>query len=74
MKINLKNAAVQADGDKNGDVSRVEWRVAQRKDWFHIWLWPALGAAATCLIFIVGFHGGKPTGDVANQEDDLDAL
>ena len=52
----LKAAIAAADLDKDGQVTRAEWRVAQRKDWFHIWLWPALMALATLVIFWLGFR------------------
>lgn len=52
----LKAAIAAADLDKDGKVTRAEWRVAQQKDWFHIWLWPALMALATLVIFWFGFR------------------
>jgi nucleoside transporter len=50
-------AAAMKKADLNGDglISREEWRAAERKDWFHIWLWPALAALVTCWLFWVGF-------------------
>ena len=46
----------KADLDGDGQVTRLEWRTAQRKDWFHIWLWPAhRGSFVTCGLFWVGF-------------------
>lgn len=50
-------AAAMRKADLNGDglVSRKEWRTAQSKDWYHIWLWPALAALITCGLFWVGF-------------------
>ncbi len=50
-------AAAMKKADLNGDglVSYEEWRTAQSKDWFHIWLWPALAAFVTCGLFWVGF-------------------
>ncbi len=52
----LAAAAKKADWNNDGKVSREEWRVAQRKDWFHIWLWPAIAALVTCGLFWVGFR------------------
>ena len=52
----LQQAAKDADKDKDGKTTRGEWRAAQAKDWFYIWLWPGIGAFVTCLVFIVGFR------------------
>jgi hypothetical protein len=52
----LAAALKKADLNGDGSVSHEEWRNAQRKDWFHIWLWPALAALATCALFWVGFR------------------
>lgn len=52
----LVSAVTQADLNKDGKVSRVEWRRAQGHDWFHIWLWPAIAAAVTCGLFWIGFR------------------
>ena len=60
-KTDLKTALTQADANDDGKVSRTEWRTAQRKDWYYIWLWPAIGAGVTCLIFMVGFREEQPT-------------
>ena len=46
-------------GDKDGKVSREEWRTAKRHDWLSIWLWPAGMAAATCLLFWLGFKAPR---------------
>lgn len=51
----LATAMKKADLNGDGVVSREEWRTAQRKDWFHIWLWPALAALVTCGLFWIGF-------------------
>jgi hypothetical protein len=56
MRDDLAAAMKKADLDGDGTVSREEWRIAQRKDWFHIWLWPALAALVTCGLFWVGFR------------------
>jgi nucleoside transporter len=61
----LKAAIAAADLDKNGKVSRDEWRAAQRKDWFHIWLWPALMALATLAVFWLGFRDSSKNTAVA---------
>ncbi len=42
--------------DPDGSVSRHQWRVALRSDWFYIWLWPAVMAGATLLFFLLGFR------------------
>jgi nucleoside transporter len=45
--------------DKNprdGAVSRDEWRAAQSHGWSSIWLWPAIMAGATCVLFLIGFR------------------
>lgn len=57
----LAAAARRADTNGDGKVSRPEWRRSQSFDWFHIWLWPALGAAATCVLFWIGFRAPKAT-------------
>ena len=68
-QASLKQVIEEIDADKDGKVSRGEWRLAQRKDWFHIWLWPAIGAVATCLIFIVGFHDTGRSTDVEEPSE-----
>ena len=57
----LAAAMKQADLNGDGVVSREEWRTAQRKDWFHIWLWPALAALVTCGLFWMGFRSPPPS-------------
>ena len=52
----LRAAIAAADRDQDGKVTRAEWRGAQQKDWFHIWLWPALMALATLVVFWLGFR------------------
>ncbi|OYV90033.1 MAG: hypothetical protein B7Z73_06430 [Planctomycetia bacterium 21-64-5] len=42
--------------DEEAGVSRAEWRAAQAHKWSSIWLWPAVMAAATSLLFLIGFH------------------
>lgn len=64
MHDDLVTAIKKADLDGDGAVSRLEWRTAQRKDWFHIWIWPALAALVTCGLFWVGFKAP------ARQSDD----
>ncbi|HET6881154.1 MAG TPA: MFS transporter [Pirellulales bacterium] len=54
--IAISSALLSTDRDHDGGVSRAEWRQAQSHDWGRIWLWPAAMAAATCLLFFVGFH------------------
>lgn len=55
-QADLLDAFDAIDADKNGDVTRAEWRKAQANVWETIWLWPAAMAAAACLIFILGFR------------------
>lgn len=52
----LASVATAADTNRDGKVSRAEWVDAQKKDWFHIWLWPAIAAAVTCGLFWIGFR------------------
>ena len=49
-------ALKQADTNDDGSVSRTEWRKAKEHDWFYIWLWPALAALGTCIVFWIGFR------------------
>ncbi|MFO0947069.1 MAG: nucleoside permease [Planctomycetota bacterium] len=44
--------------DANGDdkVTIEEWQIAERHDWPTIWMWPAMGAAITLVLFWLGFH------------------
>ena len=64
MHDDLVAAIKRADLNGDGAVSRLEWRTAQRKDWFHIWLWPALAALVTCGLFWVGFKSpAKPVAE-----------
>ncbi|HVA48514.1 MAG TPA: MFS transporter [Pirellulales bacterium] len=44
------------DQDEDAGVSRAEWRAAQAHKWSKIWLVPAAMAAATSLLFLIGFH------------------
>ncbi len=71
VKTSLKKesfiaALKNADSDKNGEVNRAEWRVAQRDQWIWIWLLPGIGAGVTLLIFLVGF---KDT--ISTKEEEL---
>ncbi len=63
-------AAALKSADRNGDgkISREEWRVAQQKDWFHIWLWPAIAAFVTCGLFWVGFWAPPPALEKTMEE------
>lgn len=52
-----KLAAIFDEMVGEGDsVSRAQWRQAQAHGWGRIWLWPALMAAGTCILFWLGFH------------------
>lgn len=57
----LVSALKAADEAGNGDgkVDRTEWRKAKRNGWFMIWMWPALGALATCGLFWIGFSNPR---------------
>ncbi len=57
----LAAAVKKADRDGDGKVSRAEWRLAQRKGWFEIWLWPAIAAFVTCGLFWIGFRSPAVT-------------
>ena len=63
----LQQAAKEADQDQDGKTSRGEWRTAQRKDWFYIWLWPGIGALVTCILFIVGFRQSAGSTETAQE-------
>lgn len=52
----LRAAFAQLDPNSAGVVTRAQWRAAQAHDWSKIWIWPALMAGATCLLFWLGFH------------------
>ena len=54
--MSIRSALLSLDRDQSGGVNRLEWRKAQSHGWYRIWLWPAAMAAATCLLFLVGFH------------------
>ncbi len=57
----LVEAVTRADRNGDGEVSRQEWLIAQRKQWPAIWLWPAAMALVTCVIFVIGFRERVPT-------------
>ncbi len=52
-------AAALKLADKDGDlhVTETEWNAARSDphQWFQIWLWPALAALGTCILFWIGF-------------------
>ncbi|MBX7166107.1 MAG: MFS transporter [Pirellulales bacterium] len=56
MKTTLEEAIQVADEDRNGEVTREEWRRAQRNDWPSIWFLAAGLAGATLVFFWFGFH------------------
>jgi hypothetical protein len=64
-----------ADINSDSKLSREEWRIAQRKDWFHIWFWPAIAALVTCALFWVGFRAppATPEKPPLGELDALDA-
>src|SRR5262249_31686145 len=50
------NAVGQADRDGDGKTTRAEWLAAGGHDWTRIWIWPAVGALLTCILFWFGFR------------------
>jgi nucleoside transporter len=54
-------AVTKADRSGDGEVTRTEWNIARRRQWPQIWLWPAVGALVTCVIFVIGFRDRVPT-------------
>jgi hypothetical protein len=64
LRDDLIAVAKAADRDRDGKVSRNEWRQAQNHDWFHIWLWPAIAAAVTCGLFLIGFRPPSAAGSI----------
>lgn len=54
-KHDFQALVAKIDTNQDGKISRVEWRIAQRKRWRSIWFWPAMWALVTCIIFWVGF-------------------
>lgn len=62
-----QRTASTVDLDKDGKITRAEWRKAQEHDWFHIWLWPAVGALVTCLLFWLGFRSPPASGSAPEQ-------
>jgi len=52
----LRAAFAQIDTNSQGFITRAQWRAAQAHNWQKIWIWPALMAGVTCLLFWVGFH------------------
>jgi nucleoside transporter len=52
----LRKIFADIDSDKDDHVTRAEWRAAQASAWQEIWIWPAMMAGVTCLIFWLGFH------------------
>jgi nucleoside transporter len=51
-----RTALYSLDRHKDGSVDRADWRAGQAHKWDKIWLWPAAMAAATALVFLLGFH------------------
>lgn len=49
------------DGDDDGRITMAEWRIAERHDWPKIWLWPAVGAGLTLVLFWFGFRDRRVT-------------
>ncbi|HJT36405.1 MAG TPA: MFS transporter [Pirellulales bacterium] len=54
--LDIRSAFHVIDDDRDGSISRAEWRAQQAHDWTWIWRWPAWMAAITCLIFLFGFN------------------
>jgi nucleoside transporter len=61
----LREAFATIDRDSAGVATRAQWRAAQAHDWRVIWIWPALMAGITSLLFWVGFHDRVPVTDDA---------
>lgn len=55
-KDNLTKALKMADQNNDGEVNRTEWLSSKLHSWFQIWLWPALGALLTGVLFFFGFR------------------
>ncbi len=53
---NIRAVFDQIDTNGNGKISREDWRQAQANPWYIIWIWPAVMAGATLLVFTVGFR------------------
>ena len=53
-----------ADTNKDGKIDRPEWVLARQRQWFQIWIIPALAALATCIVFWIGFKDPKKTATV----------
>jgi nucleoside transporter len=54
--MSIRSAMHSIDQNKDSGADRAEWRRKQSHQWELIWLWPALMAAATSLLFFLGFH------------------
>lgn len=48
-----------ADTNKDGKIDRNEWVLARQRQWFEIWMIPAIAALATCILFWIGFKDIK---------------
>jgi hypothetical protein len=48
-----------ADRNKDGKIDRPEWVLARQRQWFEIWMIPAVAALATCILFWIGFKDIK---------------
>jgi nucleoside transporter len=66
----LLDAIKQSDRDGDAKVTRAEWRKAQEHQWFYIWLWPALAAAATLVLFWIGFRDPRDPKFVKQMADE----
>jgi len=54
--MSIRSGMYPKDADQSGGLDRAEWRRTQAYKWQTIWLFPAAMAAATALIFLLGFH------------------
>ena len=52
----LRRAFGEIDRNSEGTITREQWRAAQSHNWQKIWIWPALMAGVTSLLFWLGFH------------------
>jgi len=54
--VALREVFPSIDENEDGSVTRAEWRAKQASAWNEIWIWPAMMAGITSLIFWLGFH------------------
>ncbi len=52
----LRKAFATLDPESIGTLTVTQWRAARAHNWQKIWIWPALMAGVTSLLFWLGFH------------------